>query len=198
MKLDRVSEHDQEQNIETVELVPEAAIKERLCLQNWINNDRNIKSVVRLGKQKCKKRCLAKEREQALKPRVIMTGLIIALVLGLVAGWQWWQAKEQVLATLELYEEPGRQESHKRKELYPALYLSEADKQGKDNSAPPLLLAQARQEGDDQLTSLQRDASLVFVWSAVFSPDGKRIVTASMDSTAKVWDVNLEDRDPKR
>jgi WD40 repeat protein len=27
------------------------------------------------------------------------------------------------------------------------------------------------------------------VWSAAFSPDGKRIVTASWDGTARVWDV---------
>ena len=28
------------------------------------------------------------------------------------------------------------------------------------------------------------------VWSAAYSPDGKRIVTASFDETAKVWDAN--------
>jgi WD40 repeat protein len=27
------------------------------------------------------------------------------------------------------------------------------------------------------------------VWSAMFSPDGKRVVTASADGTARVWDV---------
>jgi WD40 repeat protein len=28
------------------------------------------------------------------------------------------------------------------------------------------------------------------VWSAAFSPDGQRIVTASGDTTARVWDVH--------
>ena len=27
------------------------------------------------------------------------------------------------------------------------------------------------------------------VWSAAFSPDGKRIVTASKDGTARLWDA---------
>jgi WD40 repeat protein len=30
------------------------------------------------------------------------------------------------------------------------------------------------------------------VWSAAFSPDGIRVVTASADKTARVWDVPLE------
>ena len=28
------------------------------------------------------------------------------------------------------------------------------------------------------------------VWSAAFSPDGRRVVTASSDNTARLWDVS--------
>jgi len=30
------------------------------------------------------------------------------------------------------------------------------------------------------------------VWSAAFSPDGKRIVTASWDNTARLWDAHVD------
>ena len=30
-----------------------------------------------------------------------------------------------------------------------------------------------------------------FVWSAAFSRDGSRIVTASVDKTARIWDVRF-------
>jgi len=29
------------------------------------------------------------------------------------------------------------------------------------------------------------------VWSAVFNPDGTRIVTSSFDGTARIWDVHV-------
>jgi WD40 repeat protein len=31
------------------------------------------------------------------------------------------------------------------------------------------------------------------VWSAAFSPDGTRVVTASSDKTARVWDVRIDE-----
>jgi WD40 repeat protein len=36
-----------------------------------------------------------------------------------------------------------------------------------------------------------------YVNSAAFSPDGSRIVTASLDNTARIWDVRLETMPPK-
>ena len=35
------------------------------------------------------------------------------------------------------------------------------------------------------------------MWSAAFSPDGTRIVTASGDKTARVWDVPLASGPPE-
>ena len=41
--------------------------------------------------------------------------------------------------------------------------------------------------GGDELTAL--DGHTDWVWSAVFSPDGQQIVTASEDGSVKIWDV---------
>ena len=49
------------------------------------------------------------------------------------------------------------------------------------------LLAQSLQPIDAQLSSLEGHTGGLY--SAAFSPDGHRIVTASWDNTAKVWDA---------
>lgn len=57
-----------------------------------------------------------------------------------------------------------------------------------------MLLADAMRPIDTQLATLEGHADMVH--SAQFSSDGTRVMTASGDSTAKVWDVRLETRSP--
>lgn len=55
-----------------------------------------------------------------------------------------------------------------------------------------MLLADAMRPIDAQLASLEGHTDRVT--SAQFSPDGTRVLTASYDNTAKLWDVPLETR----
>ena len=43
-----------------------------------------------------------------------------------------------------------------------------------------------------EIAVLRGDARAGLVNSAAFSPDGSRIVTASWDNTARIWDAHLE------
>ncbi|MEW6733314.1 MAG: WD40 repeat domain-containing protein [Acidobacteriota bacterium] len=113
----------------------------------------------------------------------LSVGLIIAIVLGMIALWQRKEAKERLL---ELYEEQGRQELLSGNIPQAAVYLSEAYSQGKKNPSLLFLLGQAMSLLNNKSTYLGHTEG---VSSAVFSRDGKRIVTASGDGSAKVWDA---------
>ena len=43
------------------------------------------------------------------------------------------------------------------------------------------------QAADDPFIELKGHTDIV--WSAAFSPDGKKIVTGSADKTARIWDL---------
>jgi WD40 repeat protein len=77
--------------------------------------------------------------------------------------------------------------------------------EGHYQEAAPYLLA-ARQNGEEgpplkmMFWAVRRHSPLVpalehqdWVVSAAFSPDGTRVVTASGDQTARVWDVRLDE-----
>ncbi|MEW6733363.1 MAG: protein kinase [Acidobacteriota bacterium] len=94
------------------------------------------------------------------------------------------QAKSQLL---ELYVEQGRQEFLAGNPLRAAVYLNEAYKEGQYGASLRFLLTQTLKLTDAQLASL--DGHLDEVVSANFSSDGKLLVTASTDKTAKLWDA---------
>jgi hypothetical protein len=94
------------------------------------------------------------------------------------------QTQRQLLA---FYIEQGRQELLQGRRSRAAVYLSTAYDAGETSATLRFLLAQAMQGVDVQLATLTGHRSNVL--SATFSPDGARIVTASADWTAKVWDA---------
>jgi conflict system STAND superfamily ATPase/WD40 domain-containing protein len=93
------------------------------------------------------------------------------------------QAQQRLAA---LYIEQGRQELLQGNPSKAVVYLSEAYQSRATGPVLRMLLADAMRSIDVQLTSLEGHTG--GVWSARFSPDGTRVLTASWDRTAKLWE----------
>lgn len=111
---------------------------------------------------------------------------IVLVIMSIVFYWQNQQTKQKVLS---LYEEQGRQALLTNKADQAVLYLSESYRGGNNNYSLKFLLAQAlfQFDGTQPLTINGHSG---FVMSALFSSDGKKILSASADGTAKIWDAN--------
>ena len=88
----------------------------------------------------------------------------------------------------DLLTEQGRQELLAGQRARAAVYLGQALAQSRaPDVAIRSLLGEAMHSLDAQRSSLEGHTAELT--SAAFSPDGRRIVTASRDATAQVWDA---------
>jgi len=128
--------------------------------------------------------------------------LIVVLGLGSIFGWRLYgqnralqqanrkareeerRASNQLVA---FYVEQGRQELSQGRTLEALPYLSAAYAQGEPNSVLRFLLAQAMQPVDALVSTLGGDHGPMH--SAVFSPDGTLVVTASDDGAVEIWET---------
>lgn len=94
------------------------------------------------------------------------------------------ELRQQLLST---YVEQGRQLLIRGKPMPALLWLSRAYKEGSKDSSLRFMLAQATQSINGLAMSLKGHGGEI--QSVALSRDGGRIVTASKDSTAKVWDL---------
>ncbi len=128
------------------------------------------------------------KRNRKIALTIVITGLALGLSL---LFWQQQKTKKQLLETLELYEEQGRQELLKEDPSGAAVYLSEAYRKGADNLSLRLMLAQAMWSVEKRLP-MNLLGHKQAINSGKFSPNGELVVTASQDKIAKIWSVKTK------
>lgn len=125
------------------------------------------------------------------------TRRVVRLAIGLAAAGVMavlvvWGAKDRQMARLarhlllEKYVETGRH-FHERGDFQRAMaWLSRAYSEGADGEGLRQLLHDTTARVGRRLFTLRHEGE---VSTAEFSPDGKRLLTASFDKTAKIWDA---------
>jgi hypothetical protein len=141
-----------------------------------------------------------KRRKQA-QERIRYAVMAAISALAIVAGFQWLQAEKQrqtaernEARSNELLREASKVDfvtaSQQKDPAAKLAYLARAVRNDPSNQVASITLEQliTRQGGFPRtpLCSFRHDANLL---SASFSPDGRRVVTASADRTARVWDT---------
>jgi WD40 repeat protein len=125
-------------------------------------------------------------RSQRIKQMVVAAIVIILIISSAVMFYQRQQTKEQLMQTLKLYEEQGRQEMLKGNLDGAAIYLSEAYNKGANSQTLRYMLrvALAKAENRPPLTLASHKEAVTM---AIFSPDDALVATVSKDKTAKIW-----------
>ncbi len=131
------------------------------------------------------------------RARLVSAAMALLFVLALVGGWQAWE-RTQIAQAAEAKAQAGLKQAAERalgrareqfalnEALNAAAYLAESvsfDASLASNDAA-LATQQIAPAGPDAV--LEHQGELI---RAVFSPDGTRVVTASWDNTARLWDA---------
>jgi WD40 repeat protein len=134
------------------------------------------------------RRTAASGRFRRLVLAGVAFGLLLAAVVTISALYRRTQHDAAVLAErlARAEEEHGRQLVLGGNAAEALHYLLEAQAQGIDDVGLRFLIARARQATRPDEVVLKHGGP---VWSAVFTADGARVLTASADRTARLWDA---------
>jgi WD40 repeat protein len=154
-----------------------------------------------------------RKRRKQIQDRVRYTVMAAISILAIVAGFQWFQAEQQRQSAAQAFKSEALVTAKLKQQLRQASWASfnQAERQFQLGDWPEgvALLARAiKFNPENQVASerffqeliVHREKALPpliasfahedVVYHAAFSPDGARIVTASWDRTAKLWDAN--------
>ena len=153
-----------------------------------------------------------RKRRKRVQDRVRYAVMVSISVLAIVAGFQWRQAERQRESAAQALKSEARVTGKLQEQLRQASWASfnQAERQfqlGEWREAIALLARAIKFDPTNQVASERFFQELIAhrekalptlvasfahqdaVYDAVFSPDGTRILTASWDKTAKLWDA---------
>ncbi len=114
----------------------------------------------------------------------LTAGVLVLLQMNRATDEQRRQAQDRLA---ELHEEQGRQALLAGQPDHALVYLAEAERLGRRRDATRYLVASALRVLSARVATLEGHTGVV--WHVAHASDGSRLVSASEDGTARVWDV---------
>jgi WD40 repeat protein len=154
-----------------------------------------------------------RKRSKKIQERIRYAVMVAISVLAIVAGFQWFQAERQRRSAAQAFKSEAQVTAKLEEQLRQASWASfnQAERQfqlGEWLEGIALLARAIKFDPENQVVSerffqeltVHRDKALPLliayfahqdvVYHAAFSPDGARILTASWDRTARLWEAN--------
>jgi formylglycine-generating enzyme required for sulfatase activity len=125
---------------------------------------------------------------QHIRNRNLMLVSSIILVLLLGSTILFWQRSKIETQLLNFYQEQGREELLKNNKDKALLYLAQAYSLGNNNASLRFMLTQALNQLENKRSQVLQGHNS-WVKALAFSPDNKKLATASSDNLAIIWDV---------
>lgn len=129
---------------------------------------------------------LAESQRITLRNRILISSIITILLVGSTVLF--WQRSRIETQLLNFYQERGREELLKENNDRALLYLTQGYKLGNKNYSLRFMLTQALNQLENKEPQLLQGHKS-WVKALSFSPDSKKLATASSDNSVIIWEV---------